>query len=328
MRNRHRPDGRAFTLVELLVVIGIIALLISILLPALSKARESANTVKCAVNLRAIGQGFSNYIADYRGKYPAAYGYEGQVYGAPGAKPNKGYIHWSYYLYGDGSGGTDTGNKDVNVVGMKSFLCPSLEKGGLPPTNTETNNLESGQTNDLPGTLDKQAPRMAYTVNEAVCGRNKYNAAEGLVYHFVSAGSVRYSANTILATEWSENWNSVSAAGDMDTGATVCKSHRPESGFTQPTLGPSDWHDLSQMKASKLAYRVPPVAGMGSNPGSPGDSINAVGRNHGTGAVSTRKTNFLYCDGHVETKLLEETVDTKNFQWGDRLYSLDVDVKP
>jgi prepilin-type N-terminal cleavage/methylation domain-containing protein/prepilin-type processing-associated H-X9-DG protein len=68
--------SRAFTLVELLVVVGIIAILIALLMPVLARARRQANTAVCLNHLRQLGLGYQRYAAENKGWAPRAGGLE------------------------------------------------------------------------------------------------------------------------------------------------------------------------------------------------------------------------------------------------------------
>src|ERR1700710_1360622 len=70
MRRKPSNVTAGFTLVELLVVIGIVALLIGILMPVINAARERANRVKCGSNLAQIGKSLLAYAIDEHGAFP------------------------------------------------------------------------------------------------------------------------------------------------------------------------------------------------------------------------------------------------------------------
>src|SRR6476659_5851612 len=66
-RRRHLRRERAFTLIELIVVIGVIAVLVAMLLPALGRAREQAKVVQCAAQLRQVHHALMMYLNDNHG---------------------------------------------------------------------------------------------------------------------------------------------------------------------------------------------------------------------------------------------------------------------
>jgi prepilin-type N-terminal cleavage/methylation domain-containing protein/prepilin-type processing-associated H-X9-DG protein len=152
------PRRHAFTLVELLVVIGIIAVLISILLPTLSSVRRQANSVKCLSSLRQIGIGFQMYALAHKGMWPCAVHDAGATHanGNPYPLPGGRSLRWQdrivSYLAGSEGQAVDSYVELISKypndqLRQNSVLwgCPAYRlQDGVNNTNVTSDQVRTG----------------------------------------------------------------------------------------------------------------------------------------------------------------------------------------
>jgi prepilin-type processing-associated H-X9-DG protein/prepilin-type N-terminal cleavage/methylation domain-containing protein len=157
LRRRAERQGEAFTLVELLVVIAVIAILAGLLLPTLSRAKDSARNINCESNLRQLQLCWHLYADDYQGVFvPNDWiAFEGMSTNGP---VSQNYTESSWC---PGDARTDTSTSNI----QQGLLFPYNTSTAIYHCPSDVSTIEDGNGNPLP-----QLRNRSYNMSQSVNG--------------------------------------------------------------------------------------------------------------------------------------------------------------
>jgi prepilin-type N-terminal cleavage/methylation domain-containing protein/prepilin-type processing-associated H-X9-DG protein len=281
MRRRH-----AFTLVELLVVIGIIAVLIGILLPTLNGARRAAYTVQCSSNMRQLATAMLMYINDNKGKFPATASDE-----VAGITPGGGFWWPDTLVTGNYIKGTNLNvykktpsTTSEKVFSSKSpFRCPE----GIPE---EYGKLSGSGQGDYPTHLSNNAYQIHNDGQRAAAGfgvpswymlnsRNQSGSNSALLMNQTKSAGAKIAAFVYFNDPlkpgnefWDRKWQ-----------RNLSMIRRPAEVVMIVEAATPNWMDQKPSKAFPSIY------------------LPRIGARHGKKSAdgANARTNLAFFDGHV-----------------------------
>jgi prepilin-type processing-associated H-X9-DG protein/prepilin-type N-terminal cleavage/methylation domain-containing protein len=299
-----------FTLVELLVVIGIISLLISILLPALGKARAAAATLKCEANLRSISQGLAMYLLQYHGVYPQADGSSDNDNGQNKESFRTWGAHLAVCMY-------PGGNFPVEDTGPTPHYHFDDADSYSVVTNQRMNGVFRCPSAALDATDLPWVPNTTYAVNPVVfangCPKDNWNwgGSRNLPRGPWTSAAMTRGSVPYYKAGWMKN--NAEKAIVMDSNIRVVQNGQGIGG-SWGACWDIDFPDITN-EGARAGYQLAENSELWS-PGTPanilGTPVDLTSSDRDQGVPYWRyyprfrhgnnnQGNFLFADGHVET---------------------------
>jgi prepilin-type N-terminal cleavage/methylation domain-containing protein/prepilin-type processing-associated H-X9-DG protein len=284
---------RAFTLVELLVVIGIIAVLISMLLPALNSARRQAERTKCLSALRQNGQGFLLYAANWQGKWPL----QRLQWSNAGTRERRFYDFLSPYLLNgvettpNGLTGAANGPfvSDVEIRDGNNVIwgCPTWKRMTKVGATYSQASIHTGYNmNIFPFAPDDMDGTGDYRINQYKVAQCNLDGGNSILNN-TPPSSAALIGRFFKQTHWSKPAERALMYDSVHP-LTVVAFKKAEPDYV------SAW-PYKPENASGLDFPAEPDGGIFAL------DYNRHGKpNPGENRPDTMAMNMLYCDGHAE----------------------------